>query len=372
MKYKGLKIYKPSESRVVLITGGTGVLGSATVRVLAKSNWNVAFQYFRNEKKAKTLVDELSSSGVTVKAFKCDLRGDSESIASFVSSAEKAFKGIDAFIHCSAPPVEVSGFNSEGIEAFRKMNELNAEAFLKVIGCCLPGMKQRQNGVIIGILTEAILYSGIPTWSAYSAAKLALTSYCRDLASYVEHMGIRVIGILPGAFKVDDKSSPQAALPQEIQQAIKRQWPIGIEPESIARLIADILENKEHYKNKSFIAINAQDGVRDLSRFGFFLASSKVIEHVADTGHDETRVKQETDDPLRQELARVFREVFKLGKNDPVEDAQLGSWAIWDSLRHIELLMSVEQAMRINFLEADVASLTTFWKMLDAVKRLKK
>ncbi|MBN2121156.1 MAG: SDR family NAD(P)-dependent oxidoreductase [Candidatus Omnitrophica bacterium] len=376
MEHKRLRMYKPGQSRLALITGGTGSLGAASVRMFVEKGWNVAFQYFKNEKKAKALVSEISGKDVKIKAFKCDLAAGKEKIKSFISSVEKSFKNIDVVLHCAAPSLEVSTFDSEGAEAFKKLNELNVEAFVKLVGCCLTEMKYRQSGVIIGILTEAVLQSGIPAWSAYTASKFALASYLRDLALYVENMGIRVIGILPGAFKLDSLSASKSIWPEEVLKAIKLKWPMGVRPEDVARLIVEVCEDKARYKNKSFIAINAQDGVRDLSRFGFFPVSAeggaKAKDVVVISESKESISYQESDGQLRQELEYVFREVFKLGRDERVDDAQLGSWGSWDSLRHFELLMAVESAMGINFLDTDVPAVTSFEKMLDVVRRLKR
>ena len=50
--------YHPDSPRTALVTGGTGSLGSPLVKHLGDKGWNIAFQYFSNDKIASDHVQK--------------------------------------------------------------------------------------------------------------------------------------------------------------------------------------------------------------------------------------------------------------------------------------------------------------------------
>ena len=67
------------KSKAVFITGGSGGIGRACVKLLASRGYKVAFTYNKNERAAKKLIEELSGAGMqSVNAPRADARcGDS-------------------------------------------------------------------------------------------------------------------------------------------------------------------------------------------------------------------------------------------------------------------------------------------------------
>ena len=173
MAFKDLRFHRPSQQQGVLVTGGTGGLGQETVRVLAENGCLVVFQYHRNEECASRLVADLKEKGLRVESIRFSLDGSSDYDA-FMAEVEEKIGPPHAFIHCSAPEFELSRFEDNWLDVFNHMIVLNVKAFLKIANGCLGKMKYRQDGVVMGVLSESVMGDRVPQFSAYASAKMAL------------------------------------------------------------------------------------------------------------------------------------------------------------------------------------------------------
>lgn len=374
MLFNKLRTYHPTRSRVALVTGGTGVLGQAIVEMLAENGWQVIFQYFRNEQKAFHILDVLKGRGLTAQAVQSDIDGDIKKLKTLLAEVERRAGAANVFIHCCAPEFELSKFDENWIGVFQNMITLNVDAFLKLSQLCLPAMTYSQDGAIVGILSESVIPSSrILQFSAYAAAKMALASLLKDLSLSAQATGVRILGVLPGAFKAQSEKTSQRPWPAEVKEALGANWPIGVDPQKVAQLILKILRQKQEYPNGSFVAINATEGERDVSPFGFFQkpTSETVPSEKAVVASTPAQPRTGATDSFQQKLEVIFRRVLGMGENEPVSDARLGGGR-WDSLHHLDLLMSVEHEMGVRFIEVEGESLTTFSNILRFMEEQKK
>jgi NAD(P)-dependent dehydrogenase (short-subunit alcohol dehydrogenase family) len=61
----------------------------------------------------------------------------------------------------------------------------------------LPGMKERGEGVIVNVSSDAGV-EAYPGWGGYGASKAALEHLSRTLAAELEESGVRVYAVDPG------------------------------------------------------------------------------------------------------------------------------------------------------------------------------
>ena len=61
------------KDKIAFVTGGSGDVGEAIVKVLARENCKVAFSYNKGQHKAETLEKKLNSSGFYVKSYCLDV-----------------------------------------------------------------------------------------------------------------------------------------------------------------------------------------------------------------------------------------------------------------------------------------------------------
>lgn len=70
-------------------------------------------------------------------------------------------------------------------------------------------------------------------------------------------------------------------------------------------------------------------------------------------------------DELTSALERVFREVFHMPTLQLRREMTAAEVRGWDSLKHIELIMSIEAAFKVRFKTAEVASFKNVGALID-------
>ena len=201
------KIYDFTE-RTVVITGGTGVLGSVMVKALAGCGANIAV-IARNRDKAENMRSEISGPGrVTI------LEGDAlklDDLKKAGLSIIKEFGRIDCLIngaggnHPQATTRADLSFFDIPEEALRFVFDLN------LLGTILPCqvmaklMAQQGEGVILNVSSMSA-FTPLTRVVTYSAAKAGVNNFTQWLAVHLAQEyspRIRVNAIAPGFFETE-------------------------------------------------------------------------------------------------------------------------------------------------------------------------
>ncbi len=204
------------QNRIVAITGGSGVLGSAMSEALALCGASVAI-LGRNIEKSRLVLSRIESAGGKAIAVTCDVT-DKQSLGKALDTVTGAFGKVDILINGAGGNMPQGTTSMERLdlslmqggnplqtffdltpEAIRQVMDLNFTGAL--LACQVFGrdMAARGSGHIINISSM----SGIRPLTkvpAYSAAKAALTNFTQWLAVYLAKCGIRVNAIAPGFF----------------------------------------------------------------------------------------------------------------------------------------------------------------------------
>lgn len=183
--------------RAVLVSGGSGGIGSAICRAFADRRVNVGVHYHSNAEMADQLVEELVTSGVKAIAVQADLTNDGESIRAVEQVAE-ALGSLDFLVNNAGwtrvvPADDLSLLDDALIDQVLRM-KLHATLY-----CCraaAPLLKSTGQGSIVNITSVA----GIAAKGSnivYAAANTALATLTRSLAMSLSPE-IRVNAIAPG------------------------------------------------------------------------------------------------------------------------------------------------------------------------------
>jgi 3-oxoacyl-[acyl-carrier protein] reductase len=198
------------DGRVALVTGGSGILGSAMAEALAAEGARVAVTYFRRAEAAAAVVSRIERGGGTACAWGVDVRERAD-VEAVVRAAGERFGEIEILVNnASTVPPET------GMRGFLEHAWPDYQAYLDTVvrgavNCCqavLPGMVRRRRGRIINIGTTAF-YEVNAHLNPYVTAKGALLGFTRSLAEEFGRHLITANLVAPGwVWSADREPSP--------------------------------------------------------------------------------------------------------------------------------------------------------------------
>ncbi len=183
----------------------TGVISNRSIaygiaKACHREGAELAFTFAneRYQERIEGLAAEFGSKLV----FRMDVSSD-EQIAAAAAEIEKAWGGLDGFVHSIgfAPREAIAGDFLEGIsrEAFKVAMDISAYSYPAMAKAFLPLMKGRNASIL------ALTYLGservVPNYNTMGLAKAALESSTRYLASSLGKEGIRANAISAGPIK---------------------------------------------------------------------------------------------------------------------------------------------------------------------------
>ncbi|MBI5251353.1 MAG: SDR family NAD(P)-dependent oxidoreductase [Desulfomonile tiedjei] len=192
------------KDKAVLVTGASGGLGSALVKILADRGARLIVTS-RSEKAIQELIQRLPET-TQVKYFTADLsvKGEAEKLA---RNAISAFGVVDCLFN-NAGLGYFALMEETSDENIRYLFEINTFSPLALIRILVPHMKQRRSGRIVNIVSAAGRVP-IPSVGVYGGSKSALAVMANTMRLELEPFGIDIINVYPGTI---DSSFEENAL----------------------------------------------------------------------------------------------------------------------------------------------------------------
>jgi NAD(P)-dependent dehydrogenase (short-subunit alcohol dehydrogenase family) len=177
-----------------LVTGGTGGIGAAVVRLLAARGSDVVLTYRSSADRAQRLVDEVEALGRQALAVSADL-ADEDATAGVVERAAEV-GGLHSVVHASGPHVPMVHLSRVTPEQYRSQLNADAAAFFNVVHAALPALRESR-GSVVAVTTAAT--RRFPVRDGLSSSpKGAVEALARGLAAEEGRYGVRVNCVGPG------------------------------------------------------------------------------------------------------------------------------------------------------------------------------
>ncbi|MGN6705259.1 MAG: beta-ketoacyl-ACP reductase [Rhodanobacter sp.] len=236
--------------RTALVTGGTGGIGSAIVRHLAKQGHRVATNY-RDEAKAGAWREAMAQEGIEV----CTVRGDvsdPESCAAMVRAIEEKCGPVDILVN-NAGITRDTTFHKMSYQQWTDVINTNLNSCFNVTRAVIEGMRARKWGRIVQI-SSINGQKGQYGQANYAAAKAGMHGFTISLAQENAKFGITVNTVSPGYVATD----MVMAVPAEVRAKIEAQIPLGRlgKPEEIAHAVAFLTGEETGWMTGANLAIN--------------------------------------------------------------------------------------------------------------------
>ena len=237
------------DNKVVLVTGASSGIGSATAKLFAKNHYNIVLQYHQNEEKAQKLAEEITSTyQVKVLKIKVDITKE-EDILRMKESIKSTSLKLTGIINNAAIAIDTLP-EDKTVADFKKVVSTNLIGPFMIYKYLASLMDK---GFIINIGSTNGIDSYYPYSMDYDASKAGLHILTKDMAVDLGP-NIRVNAVAPGWVETPmNESLTKEYKQEEIKKIIMNRFAT---PEEIAEVIYFLASDKASYINGAVIVVD--------------------------------------------------------------------------------------------------------------------
>jgi NAD(P)-dependent dehydrogenase (short-subunit alcohol dehydrogenase family) len=229
-------------SKTVVITGGTGGLGTALVRRLVRSDHRIAVSYLLPEE-AQTFEDEFEVDEERIVLTRVDCT-NAESVNAFIKEVAERWGSVDML--CSLVGGWAGGRDVEETDdlRFERMIDLNLRSAFYAVRAVIPHMKAGEWGRIILVGSRGAIEFP-EAQAAFNIAKAGVMALGRSVATELEGTGVTANVLVPA---VIDTPATRRSLPY----ADYVNWPT---PDEIAAVAEFVLSEESGVMNGALVPV---------------------------------------------------------------------------------------------------------------------
>ncbi|MBN8739654.1 MAG: beta-ketoacyl-ACP reductase [Lysobacterales bacterium 69-70] len=237
-------------TRVALVTGGTGGIGTAIVRKLAAMGHKVATNY-RDKARATAWQEALKRDGVDVALAAGDV-ADPASAEAMVREVVDQLGPVDILVN-NAGITRDGTFHKMSALQWQEVINTNLNSCFNVTRPVIDGMRERKWGRIIQI-SSINGQKGQYGQANYAASKAGMHGFTISLAQENAKFGITVNTVSPGYVATE----MVMAVPEEVRAKIAAQIPVGRlgNPDEIAYAVGFFIPDDAGWVTGANLSIN--------------------------------------------------------------------------------------------------------------------
>ena len=239
--------------KTVLVTGGSGGIGTAICVAFAQAGYNVVIHSHSKIEKAENLADILKKSyNINTIAVQSDV-SDRESVNNMFDEIDKHFNCVDVLV------------NNSGIAQQKLFTDITQDDWKNMIGVNLDGafncsqevlrryMIKNHSGVILNI-SSMWGQGGASCEVHYSTAKAGVIGLTKALAKEVGLSGVRVNCICPGVIMTDMMKD----FDEDTVNELKEETPLNTlgTPKDIADSVLFLCSDKSKFITGQILGVN--------------------------------------------------------------------------------------------------------------------
>jgi 3-oxoacyl-[acyl-carrier protein] reductase len=180
-------------SRIALVTGGSGGIGRAVADRLAADGMSVVVHYAGNAVAAQEVAKGIVDGGGSAVTVRADI-AEPEQVQQLFDAAEQRYGGIDVVVN-TAGIMLLSPVAELDVEDFDRMHRTNVRGAFLVSR--QAARRLRPGGALINFATT-VRKLALPTYAAYAAGKAAVEALTPILAKELQGRDVTVNAVAPG------------------------------------------------------------------------------------------------------------------------------------------------------------------------------
>ena len=237
----------------ILVTGGSGGIGSAISSAFAAQNYNVVINYHSGKERAEALALQLSREyGVKTLAVYADVANEA-SVAAMFDEIQARFGTLEVMVN-NAGIAQQKLFTDVTAAEWRSMCGVNLDG---VFYCCQQALRRfmlpAHKGAILNI-SSMWGQVGASCEVPYSAAKAGVIGLTKALAKEVGLSGIRVNCLAPGVVMTE----MMKGFDEQTLSELKEETPLNAlgTPEQIAAAAVFLCSEKASFITGQVLGVN--------------------------------------------------------------------------------------------------------------------
>ncbi len=196
------------ENKTVLVIGGGSGIGLAIGEAFAREGSKVVL----SSRSETSLATARQTSEASANILTCPADATNrEQIAALLAYTEENVGPVDILVYSAGVNVPKRFLEDHDDDAFDDVMNINATGFYNSLKAVLPGMRSRQSGLVLNVISVAGLRNMKLAGASYCASKFAQSSLGRYANLETLEEGVSITNIYPGETNtplVDKRPTP--------------------------------------------------------------------------------------------------------------------------------------------------------------------
>lgn len=200
------------ESKTAVVTGGGSGVGRAIALLLAREGWRVAV-VGRRQSALEETANLAGAHRESMLVCPCDITQSSE-VDAMARRILTVYGNVDVLINAAGTNAPKRSLAELSYDTYRQIVETNLTGAYLCAQAFLPGMRERQAGVVINIVSDAGKQASPKAGPAYVVSKFGMAGLTQSINTEERSRGIRATSIFPGDIDtpiLDLRPSPPTA-----------------------------------------------------------------------------------------------------------------------------------------------------------------
>lgn len=239
-------------NKVILITGSSKGIGSATAQLLAQQGAQVVINYASSDEDAQHTLDAIKNQGGNAIKIKADV-SDTAQVKAMFNEVLTVYGKLDVLINC-AGIMKNKPFNEVTLDDYTSQYDVNVRGIFNTMQ---EAFNHLQDGGKIINFSSSTTKMMLPSYAIYSSTKAAIEQMSRVVSQEIGR-GITVNCIAPGPTETDLFLKGKS---QEFIKELEGKSPFNrlAQPEDIAKVVQLMVSNNSQWITGQ--VINANGGI---------------------------------------------------------------------------------------------------------------